>query len=109
MTACYIKSKKFNKSRHDRGLAALSLCIVLAMAGLSVLYVLQTNGLVGCNYQIRKQEQRISQLELESQQLEIEIAQWQSPVNLEKLVNSLSMIEAGKVIYLGEDKEVARR
>lgn len=111
MTACasYIKSKKFKQSKSNRGLAILSLSIVISLIGLSFFYIFQTNGLVSSSYQIRKHEQRISQLELESQRLEIKIAQWQSPANLEELVNSLSLIEMGKVIYLGRDKAVAER
>ena len=65
--------------------------------------------MVSCNYQIRKQEQKISQLELESQRLEIEIAQWQSPANLEELVNSLKMVEVEEILYLGGNKAVAEK
>jgi len=35
------------------------------------------------------------------------IAQWQSPVNLEELVDLLEMVEVGEVIYLTNEKEVA--
>jgi len=108
MTA-YIKSKKFCRSNHDRGLTCLSFVIVLGLAGLFIAYLFQVNGLVSCNYQIRKQEQKISQLELESQRLEIEIAQWQSPANLGGLVDSLKMVEVGEMVYLGGNKAVAEK
>jgi len=106
---CYIKSKKFSQPKHDRGIAVLSLLIILGLITLSIAYLFQTNGLVGCNYQIRKQEQKISQLELENQRLDMEIAQWQSPVNLEELVGSLKMVEGGEMIYLEGNKAVAER
>ncbi|MBU2067975.1 hypothetical protein KKE13_00060 [Patescibacteria group bacterium] len=106
---CYIKSKKFYRSKHNRGLTCLSFLIVLGLAGLFFAYLFQVNGLVSCNYQIRKQEQKISQLELESQRLEIEIAQWQSPANLEELVNSLKMVEVEEILYLGGNKAVAEK
>ena len=106
---CYIKSKKFSQPKHDRGLVVLSLLITLSLVVLFVAYLFQTNSLVGCNYQIRKHEQKINQLELESQRLEMEIAQWQSPVNLERLIDLLKMVEVEKMIYLAGNKAVAER
>ena len=106
---CYIKSKKFSQPRHNRGLVVLSLLITLSLVVLFVAYLFQTNSLVGCNYQIRKHEQKINQLELESQRLGMEIAQWQSPINLEGLVDSLKMVEVEKMIYLGGNKAVAEK
>ncbi len=107
MTAAYIKSKKFKKSKHNRGLAVLSFIVVLVIFSLSFFYLIQTNGLIGCSYRIREHKEKIKELEAESQQLEMEIAQWQSPANLETLVESLKMIEAGQVTYLKAEKEVA--
>jgi cell division protein FtsB len=106
MTA-YIKSKKFHKSRHNRGLVILSMVITLFVLGLAFLYLIQTNGLVDCSYQIRENKEKIRELKAENQQLEMEITQWRSPVNLEKLVDSLKMIETGQVVYLEEEKAVA--
>jgi cell division protein FtsB len=106
MTA-YIKSKKFHKSRQNRGLVILSMVIVVSVLGLAFLYLIQTNSLVSCSYQIREYKKKIRELKAENQQLEMEITQWQSPVNLEELVNSLKMIETGQVVYLEEEKAVA--
>jgi len=107
MTARYIKSKRFYQTKHNRGLVVLSGLIVLGVVGLGFVYLFQSNGLVGCSYQIRKHEEKVSQLKLESQKLEMEIAQWRSPANLEEFVDSLKMVEVGQVIYLEEDKAVA--
>ena len=107
MAACYIKSKKFCKSKHNRGLAVLNILIIISFISLSFFYIIQTNSLVSCNYQMRKHSQKIKELESEGQMLEMEIAQWQSPANLEELVDSLKMIEVGGVVYLGEEKAMA--
>jgi len=103
----YIKSKKFCKSNHNRCLATLNIFILIGFISMTFFYIIQTNGLVGCNYQIRKQSQKIKELELEGQRIEMEIVQWQSPANLEGLVDSLKMIEVEGVVYLGEEKAMA--
>jgi cell division protein FtsB len=105
----YIKSKKFHKSRHNRGLAILSLVIVLSVLGLAFLYLIQANSLVSCSYQIREHKQKIEELQAKNQQLEMKIAQWQSPANLEELVAVLDMVEVGQVVYLETEKEMAKR
>ncbi len=104
-----IKSKKFCGSKHNRGLAILSVLITFSVVALSFLYLFQTNSLVSCNFEIRDHQKKISQLEVEAERMEIDIAQWQSPANLERLVGSLKMIEVGEITYLGEDKAVAIR
>ncbi|MFH0906813.1 MAG: hypothetical protein ABIC36_03310 [bacterium] len=106
MTA-YIKSKKFNTDKDSRGLAVLSIVIVLAVFGLGFVYLLQTNSLVGCSYDIRQQKEEISRLQVENQSLEMEIVQLQSPANLEQIVNSSGMIGAGQITYLENDRAVA--
>lgn len=103
----YIKSKTFHKLNHNRGLAILSILIIFSLFCLGFLYLIQTNGLVACSYQIRQQKEHLKQLEAENQKLEMEIAHWQSPVNLEKIVQTLSMVEANQVIYLEEETAVA--
>jgi len=54
-----------------------------------------------------KQQQKIEELKITTEKLEMNIAQWQSPVNLEELVDLLEMVEVGEVIYLTNEKEVA--
>jgi len=71
------------------------------------LYLIQTNSLVSCNFKIRKQQAKIAELKIITERLEINIAQWQSPANLEELISSLEMVEIGEVIYLTDEKEVA--
>lgn len=107
MTARCIKSKKFCKSKHNRGVVALSLVIVSLVVGLSFVYLFQTNSLVSCNFKIRDYQGKIDKLKAESERLEMDIAQWQSPVNLESLVDTLGMIEVGEVVYLENEKQVA--
>jgi len=105
--AVYIKSKTFNKSKHNRGLAILSILIVFSLFCLGFVYLIQTNGLVAASYQIREEKEHLSQLETDVQGLEMEIAQWQSPANLEELVQSLGLVEVGQIIYLEEETAVA--
>jgi len=104
----YIKSKKFSRNRHNNGLAVLSILIVFSVFCLGIIYLVQTNGLVGCSYQIREQEKHLTELQKENQMLEMEAARLQSPVNLEEAVQKLGMVETGQVVYL-EEKAVAKR
>ncbi len=105
--AVYIKSKTFGKSNHNRGLAILSILIVFSLFCLGFVYLIQTNGLVAASYQIREQKEYLRQLQTEAQKLEMEIAYWQSPANLEEIIQSLGMIEVGQIIYLEEETMVA--
>lgn len=104
----YIKSKKNNKSNCQcRGRAVLSLLITCSIIFLGVIYVIQTNGLVGNSYQMRQLKQQLADLQIKNQELEMKSAQSQSPANLEKLVENLNLVEAQNVIYLDKDKVVA--
>jgi len=106
MTA-YIRSKKFEEKSQNKGLAVLSLLICCAIFCSVVFCLVQANNLVGCSYEIREQKERITVLEAEARDLESLVAQWRSPSNLENLVQSLGMVEAGEIIYLEKEKMVA--
>jgi len=106
MTA-YIKSKKFSKSNHHQGLAMLSMLIIFSLFCLGFFYLIQINSLVEGSYLIRQQKEYVQELKAKSHQLEMSIANWQSPANLEEMIQSLGMVEGGQVIYLEEDKTVA--
>lgn len=98
----YIKSKSFKKTSHVRGLAVLSILIIISFFCLGFLYLIQTNSLVAYSYKIREQKNHLRELENQNQFLEMEIAQWQSPAKLTEMIQSLEMVEAGQVTYLGE-------
>jgi cell division protein FtsB len=106
MTA-YIKSKSFSKKNHNRGLTLLSILIVFSIFCLGFLYLVQTNSLVSKSYQIRQEKERLKELQNQSQNLEMEIAKWHSPANLEKLVEPLGLVEAKGVVYLKTEKVMA--
>lgn len=104
----YIKSKKNNKLNHQsRGRAVLSLLVACSIIFLGIIYVIQTNGLVGSSYQMRQLKQRLTDLQIKNQELEMKSAQSQFPANLEKLVENLNLVEAQNIIYLDKDKIVA--
>lgn len=108
MTA-YTQSKKFLKTGHDRGLIILSILLLCVVVFVAVLYLIQTNSLVSCSYQIMQEEEHLDRLQTEHHNLKMEIAQWQSPANLEEVVRPLGMVEVKKIIYLEEDKAVAMK
>ncbi len=91
----------------NRGVVALSLLLCFAVAGGFLIYLVQINGLVDCSYQIRGYQQKISQLKDQEERLETRIAQWRSPANLYSQMDSLKMVEVGKIIYLQDKKSVA--
>ncbi len=106
MTA-YIKSKTFSKPNLHQGLAVLSMLIIFSLFCLGFFYLIQINSLVEGSYQIRQQKEYLQELELRSQELEMAITSWQSPANLEEMIQSLNMVEGGEIIYLEEEKTVA--
>lgn len=85
----------------------MNVSLVLAICCFVVFYLIQSNNLVGCSYEIREQKERIAVLEAENYDLEAQITQWRSPSNLENLVQELEMVEVGEVIYLKSEKAVA--
>ena len=103
----YIKSKKFGKKEHNRGLIVLSALVVFILTCSIAFYLFQTNNLISCSYQIREQKKLLRALEEENQELESQIAQWRSPANLENLVQPLGMVEIKEVVYLKTEKAVA--
>ncbi len=107
MTSYYAKSKKFAKANHNRGLALLSVLIVFSVVFLGLLYLIQTNSLVGHSYKIREQKEYLRKLESKNHDLEIEIARLQSPINLQEMIESLGLIEVSEIIYLNGEKTMA--
>jgi len=105
----YIKSKKIIPAKQNQGLAILSVLIILAVFCLGFFYIVQTNSLVESSYQIRQQKEQLRELKARNQQLETEIASWQSPANLEKLIGSLNLVEGGEVTYLEEEISIAAK
>lgn len=103
----YIQSKKFSKTKQSRGLVLLSMLITFSVLCLGFLYLIQTNALVGHIYQIKEHKQKIAELKSQGKDLEMNIAQWRSPVNLEEVVESLGMVETSRVIYLESEKAMA--
>ncbi len=105
----YIKSKKILPTKQNQGLAILSVLIILAIFCLGFFYIIQTNGLVESSYQIRQQKEQLRELEAKNQQMETEIANWQSPANLEKMIESLNLVEGNEVVYLEDEKSIAAK
>lgn len=108
MTA-YIKSKKFKKKNHNKGLAVLNTLVCFFVVCLIIFCLVQANNLVSHSFEIREQKKQIAALETENRDLEDQIAQWRSPSNLENLIQELEMVEVGEVIYLKSEKAVAVR
>jgi len=90
-------NKNFEKSR---GLAVVSVLISFSLLILSLLYLVQTNSLVGCSYKIRQQKEYLGKLKKNKQNIEMEIAGWHSPAKLEQIVDSLGLVEIGEVMHL---------
>lgn len=107
MTSHYAKSKKFNETSHNRGLALLSVLIIILVVFIGFFYLIQANSLVGYSYEIREQKERLKKIKSESHNLELEITRLQSPINLEDLVKPLDLVKTGEVIYFDYEKSVA--
>ncbi len=105
----YIKSKKPDRMSHSRGLAILSILIVFSVVLVFFLYLIQANSLVGARYKISEKQERLDELKGINRQMEMNIAKWRSPGNLEGLVEPLGMVEVDKITYLEEDKAMVAK
>lgn len=105
----YSPSKTCRRNKRCRGLCLLNSVLLVAVIASGLLYLFQTNSLVGCSYKIRQHEERLEELQTAHQELTMELAQWHSPANLERVVYRLGMVEAGAIIYLDTEKAVAAK
>ncbi|MBU1177412.1 MAG: septum formation initiator family protein [Patescibacteria group bacterium] len=103
----YTKSKKFNKSNHNRGLILLNTVFVLIIFCLVFFHLIQVNDLISSSYQIRNNTKHFNELKEKNQSLGMEIAQLQSPINLDEIVQSFGMVKTDNIIYLDKEKIVA--
>lgn len=103
----YTKSKNFNKSNHSLGLILLNTLFIFIIFCLVFLHLVQVNDLVSYSYQIRNYSEDFDQLSEVNQNLEMEIAQLKSPINLDEIIESFGMVEIDNVVYLGDETTVA--
>ncbi len=99
--------KKDKNYSANKGIATLSLLLCFALAGSFLVYLIQINSLVDCSYRIKDYQNKISQLKERQINLEMQVTQLRSPVNLYRQVDSLQMTEAENIVYLGDKKSVA--
>lgn len=103
----YITSKRFKKCGHNRGVTALNFLVVFFVFCLLLFYLFQADKMVNYTYQIREQENLISELKVKNIEMESQIAQWRSPTNIENLAQSLGMVATEKAVYLKNERAVA--
>ncbi|OGZ37307.1 MAG: hypothetical protein A3D38_00080 [Candidatus Portnoybacteria bacterium RIFCSPHIGHO2_02_FULL_40_23] len=105
----YIKPQQINRRKSNRGTAILSLLIIVSLFITGSIYLLQTNGVVSETYKLREEKNHLKELRAESQTLQIQAANLQSPANLETIAKELGMTESGKIIYLKEEGTMAMK
>lgn len=89
---------------------AKMLVLVLGVT-LSVAYVVQINNLATSGYLINTLEDRLSEVNNQTQKLATEVATYQSMASIESRLGTLSMVDAPKVTFVktGHDTVVAAR
>jgi len=105
----HIRKRRHQLYHKSRGLAVLSVLIVVAIFTLGFFYIIQTNSLIGHSYEIREQRQYLEELSTKEHDLEMQAAVLRSPATLEKMVGHLGMIEVRDTIYLDSNSTVAIR
>lgn len=103
----HAKLSQKNKIRRNRGIFFLNTVLVFAVIGLAVFYVFQVNDLVGVSFKIRWEKEKLDEETVRNQKFETAAAQLKSPLNLEEMIKSSEMVEAGKVDYLKIEREMA--
>lgn len=96
----YIKSSKAHKTSGNHGRVLVSLLLTCSLVFMGFIYVMQTNGLVGSSYRLRQLESQFGELEVKNRKMETVIAQYQSPANLDKMIQSLDLVSIQDVVYL---------
>ncbi len=98
-------SKKENK-KFQNGFVKMK--IVMAIVGLiscaGYLFIINTGAVKG--YEIRKVEKKISELQKENKQLQIEEAELNSFYNIKKEVKNLNMVEATEIVYVNDNDQL---
>lgn len=97
---CYIKSARAGKTDcNSRGKILVGLLLTVSLIILSFVYLAQANSLVGSSYRLRQLENNLDELQTKNQELETKTAQYQSPANLNKMIQSLGWVSAQNVLY----------
>jgi hypothetical protein len=78
----------------------VNLCLFVLAATVTASYIIQVNHSATKGYQIRELENAINQLELDSQAMQVRIAEVKSMENISAKVPMLGMAKAETTIYL---------
>jgi len=82
---------------HTLALNVISSALVLVVAGS---YIVQVNGSVAKGYAMREVEDRIKELTLTNQRLEVAVREAQSLQNVDRSVKMLGLVSSGTPVYL---------
>lgn len=98
-------SKKENK-KFQNGFVKMKIAMIIIglMSCAGYLFSINTGAVKG--YEIRKVEKKITELQKENKQLQIEEAELNSFYNIKKEVKNLNMVEATEIVYVNDNDQL---
>jgi len=90
--------------------AAVAVFVVLALGGLSVLYLIQTSQVVRLGYELTHLQEQHDQIMLENSRLRYEIARYQSLLTVEQIArDELGMVPVRRTVFLTIERPASPR
>ena len=90
------------KSNRKRGFAKTKILVVVFGVLVCVVYLGVINISAVKGYEIRKVENKITELKKENKKLQIEVAELTSTYSIKDEADNLNMVEAEDVVYISE-------
>lgn len=94
---------RFHKNippKNRKGIATLNLIVIFGFVILLAVFLVESNNLVGKNYQLRNFDEQLKEQQALIKKLEIEQAEYSSLSNLEQVAKNLNLVTIDKIKYL---------
>lgn len=99
MTYLYT-SKNENRNKEVKGVATMNILVILGLFIILAVFLVESNNLVGKNYQLRNYEKRLAEQEAMIKKMEITETEQSLLGNLEQAAKNFNLVTADKIKYL---------
>lgn len=88
------------QKKNKKGITNINLIIILGFVILLAAFLIEYNGLVGKDYQLRYHQNLLSEKQVLAKKLEIKLTEIRSVGNLQEIAKNLNLVAIDKVKYL---------
>ncbi len=99
MTYTRVLKRKENL-KNNRGIAVINLIVILGFVILAAIFLIESDNLVGKNYQLRSYEKQLKEHEDLVQKLQIKQTEQSSFISLKEAAKNFNLVAVDKVKYL---------